>query len=78
MTETRRREDIQRGNGSSERPLIRDLWQRDENGVPAMREEGNFDPSNPHVDFARYYSEDFAKNVISFLWSHPVHARWVT
>lgn len=61
--------DIQRGHGSKERPLTRDLWARDSRApTVAMRETGNFDPTNVNVDFTRYYDPEFARKEMEELW----------
>ena len=61
MTLKTRRTDIQRGYGSKERPVVRELWGRDAmEQTPAMLAVGNVDPDNQQVDFSRYYDREYA------------------
>src|SRR4051794_12638726 len=63
------RRDIQRGYGTEERPLTRDLWARDSRApIRAMREDGNYDPDYANVDYSRYYDPAFAQREMEHLW----------
>lgn len=65
---------IQRGYGSVERPLTRELWARDSKpAIPAMRESGNYQPDHQQVDFRRYYDEAYFARELENVW----HKRWL-
>ena len=58
-----------RGRGSQDRPVARELWDRDSRPrAAALAEAGNFDPHNLLVDYKRYYDEDYFKQELEKLW----------
>jgi phenylpropionate dioxygenase-like ring-hydroxylating dioxygenase large terminal subunit len=60
---------IQRGFGSAERPVTKELWAQDSRFSPRlMRDGGNHDPDYRHVDYRRYYDPEFAKAEFDRLW----------
>jgi phenylpropionate dioxygenase-like ring-hydroxylating dioxygenase large terminal subunit len=70
MSATIERRNIQRGFGSVDRPVTKELWALDSQ-LPnaAMRQIGNFEPRNETVDFRRYYDPAYFQLEIEKLWS---------
>jgi phenylpropionate dioxygenase-like ring-hydroxylating dioxygenase large terminal subunit len=70
MSRTVGRREIQRGFGSAERPVVKDLWAHDSRPPnAAMRDAGNVEPLNESVDFSRYYDPGYFKLELDKLWS---------
>jgi phenylpropionate dioxygenase-like ring-hydroxylating dioxygenase large terminal subunit len=60
---------IQRGLGSKDRPVTRDLWARDSREPSvAMLAQGNVDADNPQVDFSRYFDPAYARLEVDKIW----------
>ncbi|MET0545076.1 MAG: aromatic ring-hydroxylating dioxygenase subunit alpha [Caulobacterales bacterium] len=63
------RTDIQRGFGNDERPVTKVLWDRDSRPkIKAMEETGNYEPERKHVDYKRYYDQDYFRQEIEKVW----------
>jgi phenylpropionate dioxygenase-like ring-hydroxylating dioxygenase large terminal subunit len=66
---TNMKQNVQRGFGSDERPVIGKLWERDSVGSnESMRALGSYEPNNKQVDFRRYYDADYFKLEIEKIW----------
>jgi len=63
------RESIVRGVGTQQRPLLRELWERDSHGQNlAMKTTGTYDPDNRYVNIHRYHDHDFSALEIEKVW----------
>ncbi|WP_336972098.1 aromatic ring-hydroxylating dioxygenase subunit alpha [Sphingobium aromaticiconvertens] len=60
-----------RGYGSAERPLAGELWRRESHQptAPALTAQGNFEPDNGQVDYARYFDPVRAQAEQDHIWT---------
>jgi phenylpropionate dioxygenase-like ring-hydroxylating dioxygenase large terminal subunit len=67
--EAARRQDIQRGYGSKERPVMGVLWDRDSAGrTTTMNAAGDVEPNNRQFDYKCYYDAGYFARELEQVW----------
>src|ERR1700761_8139055 len=62
-------QDVQRGYGNAERPVVAELWRRDSAGESdAMKARGDYEPNKKRIDYLRYYDPEYFKLELERIW----------
>ncbi|HKQ82895.1 MAG TPA: aromatic ring-hydroxylating dioxygenase subunit alpha [Steroidobacteraceae bacterium] len=61
---------VKRGHGTKERPIVKELWEREAYAPRslALKEGSDFLPNNRNVDYARYFDPKFAAEELEAVW----------